>query len=152
MPPKLIAVLTVLARVMLAAIFLGSGVNKIVNTEQTIGAMTANGVPLPAVLVWPAILFLIVGGVSVVLGWQTRIGTGLLMLFLALATYYFHDFWTLDPKSDEFMPSMIGFQKNVGLLGGLLFLFANGPGPASVDNRERLIIPGQVEPLTPESV
>lgn len=152
MPPKLIAALTVLARLMLAAIFLGSGVNKIVSTEQTVQAMTANGVPLPSVLVWPAIGFLLVGGVSVVLGWKTRIGTALLMVFLAMATYYFHDFWTLDPQSDGFMPSMIGFQKNVGLMGGLLFLFANGPGPASVDNRERLVVPGQVQPLEPETV
>ena len=123
--------LTPLARFFLVVIFLGSGVNKITNTPGTIEAMTGVGIPAPGLLVYGAIAFLLVGGLSVLLGAWTRIGTALLMIFLAMATYYFHDFW--NAAEDAKQMQTIAFLKNLALLGGLLFLFANGPGPVSID-------------------
>ena len=136
------AVLSAIARVCLAAIFLGSAVGKITDVSGTVDQMRGVGIPLPNVLVFGAIAFLLAGGVSVVLGWFTRVGTALLMVFLTLATYYFHAFWKA--PEEQFLSQMIAFQKNLGLFGGLLFLFANGPGLLSVDGRrvvrERVVI------------
>ncbi|REK10780.1 MAG: DoxX family protein [Planctomycetota bacterium] len=128
------ALLTVAGRVMLATIFLMSALgNKIPNFSRTVEYMTANGVPAPNVMLIGAIVFLLAGGISVVLGFKARIGASLLAVFLILATYYFHDFWTYASDSQEFQMQMIQFMKNLGLMGAMLMIVANGPGPGSLD-------------------
>ena len=97
--------------------------------------MTSEGVPASQFMLVGAILFLILGSLSIILGFKTRIGAGLLIVFLALATYYFHDFWTFAPDSNDFEMQMIQFMKNLGLAGAMLMLIANGAGPGSLDNR-----------------
>jgi putative oxidoreductase len=79
-----------------------------------------------------AIVFLLVGSVSVILGFKARFGATLLLVFLALATYYFHDFWTFDDPQARQMQT-IQFMKNLGLMGAMLFIMANGAGVMSVD-------------------
>ena len=49
-----------------------------------------------------AIVFLIVGSLSVIAGHKTQFGAALILVFLVLASYYFHNFWTLsDPKAQR---------------------------------------------------
>jgi putative oxidoreductase len=124
---------SVAGRVALAAIFLLAAVgNKIPNYSAVAQFMGAEGVPAPRLLLAGAIVFLIVGGVSVIVGYKARFGAGLLLVFLVLATYYFHDFWTLsDPKAQQ--EQMIQFFKNLSLMGAMLSLMANGPGAWSLD-------------------
>ena len=53
-----------------------------------------------------------------------------MQIFLAtyLVTYFFHDFWTLsDPQARQ--EQMIQFMKNLGLMGAMLIVIANGTGP-----------------------
>ena len=127
---------TIIGRIMLATIFIMSAVgNKIPNFSGTVEYMKANGVPAPNVLLVGAIVFLLAGGISVVLGYKARIGASLLIVFLILATYYFHDFWTFAPDSQEFQQQMIQFMKNMALAGAMLMIIANGAGPGSLDNR-----------------
>lgn len=136
MNEQLRTILTIVGRVMLAAIFLMSAIgNKIPNFSGTVEYMTANGVPAPNILLVGAIIFLLVGGISIVLGFKARIGAGLLIVFLMLATWFFHDFWTFAPDSQEFQMQMIQFMKNLGLMGAMFMIVANGAGPGSLDNR-----------------
>lgn len=129
-------ILNILGRIMLATIFLMSAVgNKIPNFGNVAAYMTSEGVPASQFMLVGAILFLILGSLSIILGFKTRIGAGLLIVFLALATYYFHDFWTFAPDSKDFEMQMIQFMKNLGLAGAMLMLIANGAGPGSLDNR-----------------
>lgn len=131
-----LAGLTSLAgRVMIATIFLLSAVgNKIPQFNNVAGYMASAGVPMPKVMLAGAIVFLIAGSLSVVLGFKTRIGAGLLLVFLVLATYFFHDFWTLEDAQAQ-QAQMIQFMKNLSLMGTMLFLMANGPGQWSLDQR-----------------
>ncbi|MDB5351011.1 MAG: yphA [Planctomycetota bacterium] len=135
MPRSIQGVLAVLGRILLCTIFLMSAVgNDIPNFNAVAGYMAKEGVPYPRFLLAGAIAFLIVGSLSVILGFQARIGATLLLIFLALATYYFHDFWTInDPQAKQ--EQMIQFLKNLGLMGAMLLIIANGPGPMSVDSR-----------------
>ena len=134
----LISPLNVAGRIMLAAIFLMSALgNKIPNFGQTVEFMTAHHVPWPNVSLVGAIVFLIAGSVSIILGYKTRLGAGLLLIFLTLATYFFHNFWTFAPDSQEFQLQMIQFLKNLGLAAAMLILIANGPGPGSFDARSQ---------------
>jgi len=129
--------LSVLARLMLAAIFLSAGVGKVMDYKGVVEKMAAEGVPSPSILLGGAIAFLMLGGLSIVLGFWGRFGALLLLAFLGAATYYFHDFWKLPPDTppERMQLEVISFFKNVGLMGAMLFLFANGTGPWSLDNR-----------------
>jgi putative oxidoreductase len=142
MPRTIQGILAVLGRVMLCTIFLLSAVgNKIPNFNAVAGSMASEGVPAPQIMLVGAIVFLIAGSLSVVLGYKARIGAALLLIFLALATYYYHDFWTVtDPKARQ--EQMIQFMKNLGLMGAMLLIIANGTGPMSLDDRA----PTETEP------
>ncbi|PHR93046.1 MAG: DoxX family protein [Blastopirellula sp.] len=134
MNPKIQGFITVLGRIMLSTIFLMSAVgNKIPNFTGTAAYMKAEGVPAPEFMLMGAIFFLIAGSLSVITGFQARPGAGLLLIFLVLATYYFHDFWTVaDPQQAQM--ETINFMKNMALMGSMLFIIANGSGPMSLDN------------------
>ena len=139
---------TVLGRVMLALIFFMSAIgNKIPKFNDVAEYMASEGVPIPQVMLVGAIVFLIAGSLSLILGFKARIGAGLLLVFLVLATYFFHDFWTwpenamwvLSLNSEVQMPvqqiEMISFMKNMALMGAMLFIMSNGSGPWSLDNK-----------------
>ncbi len=125
---------TVLSRIMIATIFLMSAVgNKIPNFNNVAGYMTSEGVPMSQVMLVGAIVFLIAGSLSIIVGFKARIGAALLLVFLVLATYFFHDFWTFEnaqAKQDQ----MIQFMKNLALMGTMVFLMTNGSGRMSLDN------------------
>ena len=59
----------------------------------------------------------------------------MLLIFLVLATYFFHDFWTFEPDAKEYQQQMIQFMKNLSMIGAMLIVIANGSGPMSLDNR-----------------
>lgn len=123
-----------IARLMIATIFLMSAVgNKIPNFSSVVGYMTSEGVPFATPMLVGAIAFLIAGSLSIVVGYKTRIGASLLLIFLVLATYFFHDFWNFEGA--EVQPQLIQFMKNLSLMGTMLFLIANGPGEVSLDSR-----------------
>jgi putative oxidoreductase len=120
-------------RILLSAIFLISGFAKITDWSGTAGHMEKAGmVAIPLFLVG-AIVLEIGGGLSVHLGWFTRIGTVALVVFLVAATLVFHNFWAYDGA--ERTQQMINFMKNLAIMGGLLTLMAFGPGRYSVDGR-----------------
>ena len=124
--------LSVVARLIITAIFLSSAVmNKIPQFNNVAEMMAAKDVPQPKVLLAGAIAFLLLGSLSVILGYKARLGSLLLLIFLAAATYYFHAFWKL--PAEEQMPEQISFMKNLALMGTMLFFIANGSGPWSMD-------------------
>jgi putative oxidoreductase len=128
-------IFNVAGRILFSIIFLMSAVgNKIPKFNDVAGYMASEGVPFPGVLLAGAIAFLIVGSLSVILGFKTRLGATLLLIFLVLATYFFHDFWTYEDPA-EAQQQMIQFLKNTALVGATLILIANGGGRFSLDDR-----------------
>ena len=114
-------------RVLIALIFVMSGLNKIFAYGATAGWMEAMGVPgalLPLVIILE-----VVGGVAIVVGWQTRLAALALAGFSVLSALIFHANF-----ADQ--AEMINFMKNVAIAGGFLFLVANGAGAYSLDNRK----------------
>lgn len=128
------ATASLMGRLMIATIFLMSAVgNKIPKFNGIAGYMASEGVPLPQIALVGAIMFLIVGSLSVIAGFKIRLGAGLLLVFLVLATYYFHDFWNFEGQEQQMQ--MIQFMKNLSLMGTMVFLMANGVGRMSLDSR-----------------
>lgn len=120
-------------RLLLTAIFLSSALmNKIPNFNDVVAYMQGEGVPMPRVMLAGAIVFLVVGSASLITGYRARCGAVLLLVFLALATYFFHDFWTVADAAAK-QQQQIHFMKNLGLMGAMLFIIANGGGAWSMD-------------------
>ena len=101
-------------------------------SPRTIEAAAAHGVPLPGLLVPLSGIIALVGGLSVLLGFQTRLGAWLLVIFLVPVTVMMHNFWSaLDPMTLQIEKAM--FLKNVTMLGGALVISYFGAGPLSLD-------------------
>ena len=91
-------------RVLIAFMFVMSGLNKMNNYSNTAGWMDAMGVPgslLPLVIVLE-----VLGGVAIMIGWQTRIAAILFAGFSVMSAAIFHAD-LLDQNQ------MIHFMKNV---------------------------------------
>lgn len=125
--------LSVFGRIMIATIYLMSAVgNKIPNFAGVTSYMASEGVPMPSLMLIGGIAFLIAGSLSVITGYKAKLGASLLLVFLILATYFFHDFWNFEGEARQ--QQMIQFMKNLSLMGTMVFLMANGAGLFSVDN------------------
>ena len=115
-----------IARVLMALIFILSGLSKLGAADAVRGYMEAMGVP--GALLWPTIAFEIGAGVLVALGYHTRVIALLLAGFcLATAAIFHHQF------SDQIQ--MIMFLKNISMAGGFLLLAVVGPGSVGLDAR-----------------
>jgi putative oxidoreductase len=122
-----------LGRILLALIFLISGLGKIFDWQGTAGYMASKGMPLIPFFLLGAIVLELAGGLAVLLGFKARIGALLLIVFLIPATLIFHNFWTLTGMERQIQ--MIMFLKNLAIMGGLLLVVGLGPGPLSLDER-----------------
>jgi putative oxidoreductase len=130
---KRAAVPTLLGRICLAVIFLLSGFGKIMDPSGTQGYMAAKGMPMIPFLFVVAIVFELVGGLSVLLGIKANWGATMLIVFTLTAGIIFHNFWAV-PEA-EMRGQMVHFLKNIAIIGGLMFVAAFGPGPLSFDAR-----------------
>jgi putative oxidoreductase len=125
-------VVVVLGRFFFALIFLAAAPNHF--SKQTAAFSASQGVPLAAIAVPLSGLVAIVGGLSILLGYRTKLGAWLIVLFLIPVSFMMHKFWTVtDPMMAQIQ--MIMFMKNVSMLGGALLISQFGAGPFSLDAR-----------------
>ena len=114
-------------RILIAFMFVLSGVGKISGYAGTQGYMESVGVPgalLPIVIALE-----VLGGIAIIVGWQTRLVALALAGFCVVSAIIFH----FDPANQG---QMINFMKNFAIAGGFLFLVARGPGAYALDNRQ----------------
>lgn len=124
-----------IGRLLIAAIFIMSGISKLTNTEETVGYMTAMGVPAPETLAIVAGVAELLGGAALVFGFLTRLAAIGLILFMIPTTLVFHAFWTLEGAEQKMQ--MIQFMKNLAIMGGLTTIVAFGPSRYSIDRKIR---------------
>ena len=113
-------------RLFLSALFVVSGLGKIIAYSGTAAYMSKLGVP--DALLPLAIVTEIAGAAAIIIGWNTRVVAFLLAGYSLLTAILFHSNF-----SDQI--EMVMFLKNVSIAGGLLLLVANGAGPLSLDRR-----------------
>ena len=113
-------------RIFLAMMFFMSGLSKIGNYAGTQGYMEAMGVP--GALLPLAIALEVLGGLAIILGWQTKIASVALAGFCVVSAVMFHNDFSNQAEMSSFM-------KNVTIAGGFLLLVAHGPGAYALDNR-----------------
>jgi putative oxidoreductase len=113
-------------RILIAAIFLISGLGKISGYADTQAYIAAHGVPgalLPLVIAAE-----VLGAVAIMIGYRTRIVAAVLAVFTLAAALLFHNV-----PGDQTQQLML--LKNVAIAGGFLILFARGAGGWSLDAR-----------------
>jgi putative oxidoreductase len=118
-------------RLLISTIFIFSGLAKIPGHAAMAGVAASKGLPAADLAIWLASAVEILGGLSILLGFQTRIGAWLLFLFLIPTSVVFHNFWAM--QGIEKMDNQAHFFKNVAIMGGLLFVATFGPGAYSID-------------------
>jgi putative oxidoreductase len=115
-----------LGRVLLAVIFLLSGFGKLTAISGTAAYFGAMGLPVPTATAVIVGLIELLGGLAVLLGFQTRIAAWVLAVFTIATALVAHTGW-----ADQ--NQMIHFLKNVAITGGFLLLASSGAGAYSID-------------------
>lgn len=111
----------VLGRILFGGFFVLGGINHFQNLGMMSGFVQSKGVPSAKPAVAVSGLLIIVGGVSVILGYHVRIGLACIVLFLVPVTLLMHNYWV----ETEMMPRInqrVNFQKNLALLGAALMM------------------------------
>ncbi len=125
--------LSLIGRVMLAALFVTAGIDKISGFQGLVGAITSKGLPMAEVFAVATIIIEVGVGLLLVAGWKARWAAFVIAVFTVVVTVLFHTFWAV-PEAQKAM-QQINFFKNVAIVGGMLFVMAFGPGRLSVDKR-----------------
>ena len=115
-------------RLLIAALFLISGLGKIAAPALTQAYIASAGLPFPLLAYLVAIVIEVGGGILLILGYRSRIVASVMAVYTVAAALGFHrDF------ADQ--NAMAHFLKNISITGGLLQVVAFGAGTLSLDNR-----------------
>jgi putative oxidoreductase len=120
--------LPALGRLLIAALFIASGLEKIAAPGMTQDYIASGGLPLPFLVYLLTVIVEVGGGVLLVLGYRTRIVAIALAIFTLVAALIFH-------RAIGDPGQMVHFLKNLAITGGLLQVVAFGAGSFSVDSR-----------------
>ncbi|HEX8937054.1 MAG TPA: DoxX family protein [Sphingomicrobium sp.] len=117
-------------RLLLAILFLLSGIGKLATPGMTLAYIRSVGLPVAPLALAASALVEIAGGTALILGYRSRFTAAILVAFTLLAALIFHSNF-----ADQ--NQMIHFLKNVSIAGGLLQVVAFGGGGLSIDARAR---------------
>lgn len=120
-------------RLILAWYFLSQAFHYAGQWDVTIQLMTLKSIPAAPLLLAAALIVMILGGLSLIFGFQTRHGAVLLFGFTIIVSVAMHDFWLIkEPiaRADDYQI----FIANMAIAGGLLLLVGMGPGPVAIDS------------------
>jgi putative oxidoreductase len=125
--------LIVAGRVLLALMFVLSGLGKLSNIAGTAGYIASSGLPGAAALAVLVGAFEILAGLALAFGFMARPAALALGLFTLLASALFHNYWAA-PADQQFVQQLM-FMKNLAVAGGMFVVAALGAGPLSLDAR-----------------
>ncbi len=116
-----------IGRIFLAIIFLRLGIGKIESPAGTVQNMVSHGMPYTTFFLMGAIIAEVVGSITVILGYYTRLGAVLILIFLIPTILIFQNGF-VDPKL------MTHFMKDMSIFGGVICLLSVGAGRYSLDH------------------
>jgi putative oxidoreductase len=121
---------TLLGRVLLGGLFIGSALGMIADPAGTQYFMAMYGMPFVGFFMWATVGILLVSATCLILGWQTRWAALALAAWLVPVTLTFHTNWS-DPIQFHV------FMENTGLMGALILISGVGAGAFSLDARRK---------------
>ena len=134
----------IFGRILFAVLFIYAGATKLFGIQATADAI-AGKVTIPALLVpytqqletltgmtTPQVLAIMVGAVEIISGVMIAVNFGarffaiLLIIYVAISTYYFYDFWNQTPPDNG--KTLIDALKNLSIIGALFIIAGYGRG------------------------
>jgi len=137
--------LVTFGRVLFAVLFMYTGATKLfalqqtadfIATKVTIPALlapytsqleTMTGMPMPQLLAFGVGGFEILAGLMIAVNFGARFFAILLIFFVIVATFYFHDLW--NQPAPENAKTLIDARRNLSLIGSLVMIAGYGRGP-----------------------
>jgi uncharacterized membrane protein YphA (DoxX/SURF4 family) len=132
-------------RILFAVLFIYTGATKLfgiqatadfIASKVTIPALlapytsqleTMTGMPMPQLLALSAGALEIIAGLMIAVNFGARFFAILLIIFVLVATFYFHDFWNQSPPDNA--KTLIDALKNLSIIGALFMIAGYGRGP-----------------------
>ena len=134
-------------RVLFAVLFIYTGATKLFGIQQTADFIaskvtiptlvapytsqleTMTGMPMPQLLAISVGGFEIIAGLMIAVNFGARFFAILLIFFVLIATFYFHDFW--NQSAPDNAKTLIDALKNLSIIGALFMIAGYGRGPRS---------------------
>ena len=134
-------------RVLFAVLFIYTGATKLFAVQQTADFIaskmpiptllapytsqleTMTGMPMSQLLALSSGGFEIIAGLMIAVNFGARFFAILLIFFVLVATFYFHDFW--NQAAPENAKTLIDALKNLSIVGALFMIAGYGRGPRS---------------------
>ncbi len=113
------------ARLLLAVIFFTSSIAKIGSWSGNVEYVRSHHVPLPSIAVAGALAVELATWMAFATGFGARVAAAAAFVYMIPVTLVFHSFLSTS------------FQKNLGIMGGLLMVAAFGPGALAIGRRAR---------------
>jgi putative oxidoreductase len=154
-----------LGRIALVVIFIISGAQKLTDIAGTADQIQAKltipsaladmaaqieaavGMPIWQILAIVAAMVEVVGGLLIAFNVFARTMAIVLLVFIAVTTFYMHDFWNM-PAGAERMNNMVHALKNLSIVGGFLILAAWPRRPIIVEGADHeRVVQDRLEPL-----
>ena len=119
-----------LGRLLMSSLFIWAGYQKlfVFGPAGTAKYFESVHIPIPDIASWVVIVIELLGGILILIGFQTRWVALILAIFCLVTGFGVHL-----PVGDT--PNMTNFYKNLVMAGGLLYVFAAGAGALSVDGQ-----------------
>ena len=124
-------------RILLSAIFIFAGFNKITGFENTAAYMASKGLPMAEVLLVLTIIIELGGGILILVGWHARWAATAIFLFIIPVTLTFHPFWSFEGQ--DAMHQYNNFMKNLAIMGGMIYIMVYGSGPLSMGQKSEIL-------------
>lgn len=133
MNPIFSNLIMLIARILLAAIFLWSGYGKVMHFDYVLADMVKHGVPVANVALMLTIAVELLASSLLVLGWKARIAALALFVWMIPVTYLYHAYWAV-PAAEQYIQQIM-FMKNLAIMGGLLMIASCGTGNFSLSRK-----------------
>ena len=128
------------SRVLISAVFIVFGYIQFTNIGTYIAnpavikvASMTGGILTPTIIAYIVASIGLFGGILILVGYQTRWTSIILIVFVGLTILLVHNFWTMEGTAR--VANMGHFYKNLVIIGALLMLFVHGPGTCSLEHR-----------------
>jgi putative oxidoreductase len=123
--------LPAVGRVLLALIFVLSGISKLGAIATTAAHMADHGIPYANDLVWGAVALELGGGILLIVGFLTRLVAAAYFFYVLALAVIFHAYWTMTGAAAHTQQS--DFFQHLAIMGGMIYVVAFGAGPYSID-------------------
>jgi putative oxidoreductase len=120
-----------LGRLALGAIFVKSGLQKLMAIGAFAASLAGRGVPQSEMWAIIGASVEVIGGILVVTGFKTRFASILMILFVIVATGISHRYWEFADAARRLQESQ--FFKNLSIIGGFVLLTVTGSGRFGLD-------------------